>query len=146
MENTTDTTATDNADILIAKNDCYELFYSTGKNRIYLIILGFWKNRESVPGFLNDWDRALLHVQPSFTVLVDMRTMITHPQNMKSLHAEAQLKVKAAGVLQVANVMPSDKIASLQVGTIAEITQLPTSNFNTLQEAELWLDASAASV
>jgi transposase-like protein len=146
MQNTTDTTAFENSDIQIAKNECYELFYSKVRNRIYLRIFGFWKNKECVPDFLKDWDKALLHVNPSFTVLVDMRTMITHPQSMKSLHAEAQLKVKAAGVLQVANVMPFDKIASLQIGTIAEISKLPTTNFNTIQEAELWLDASAASL
>lgn len=145
MQHTTDTTAFDASDIQIALNACYELFYSKVKNRIYSRIFGFWKNHECVPDFLNDWDKALLHVQPSFTVLVDMRTMITHPQSMKNLHAEAQLKVKAAGVLQVANVMPLDKIASLQIGTIADISKLPSSNFDTIQEAELWLDASAAS-
>lgn len=144
MENTTDTTAFDNADILVAKNECYELIYSKLKNRVYLTIIGFWKNKECVPDFLKDWDKVLVHVKPDFTILTDMRTMITHPPSLKSIHTAAQLKVKAAGVLQVANIMPIDRIASLQIGTIAATTNLPTTNFTTLQEAELWLDRSVS--
>ncbi|MDX5419276.1 MAG: hypothetical protein LPK09_08660 [Hymenobacteraceae bacterium] len=124
----------------IAKNKCYELAYDESKNRIYYSILGFWKSTENIPDFLNDWNKTLAAVSPGFTLLIDMRTMITHPQQLNSLHEESQRKVKAMGVSKVANVMPTDKIANLQVAAISSRTDLPIRNFETTMEAEHWLD------
>jgi hypothetical protein len=140
MENRIENIAFNAPNIQVAKNVCYELSYNETKNRIYFKICGFWKNKECVSEFLNDWDRALELTQPGFTVLTDMRTMITHPQSLKSLHVEAQHKVKAAGVLHVAHIMSEDKIANLQIEAIADTTHLPSRNFDSLQEAEQWLD------
>lgn len=124
----------------IARNKCYVISYSEAKNRIYFSILGFWKNHKSVPEFLNDWDKALQMASPEFTMLVDMRTMITHPQHLYGLHEEALQKVRTARVIRVANVMPHDKIASLQAAEIIKSVELPTENFETCQAAERWLD------
>ena len=141
MENNVENTAFDAPNIQVAKNIYYELLYNETKNRIYFKICGFWKNKGVVPELLDDWDKALTYVQPKFTVITDMSTMITHPQELKNLHAEAQHKVRAAGVLQVANILPDDKIARLQIAAIADTTQLPSRNFDSLEEAEQWLDS-----
>ena len=129
----------------IANNSCYDLAYDRSKNRVYFTIHGYWKNAEAVPELLADWDKALGQIHPGFTVIIDMRSMITHPQGLNKLHAEAQQKVAASGVSKVANVMPTDKIASLQVAEIINCTNLPSKNFNSLPEAEEWLDHAAVS-
>ncbi|HEY4651188.1 MAG TPA: hypothetical protein VIG72_07225, partial [Pontibacter sp.] len=101
----------DNSYEYVARNTCYDLIVDKAKNRIYFTIHGFWKNRESVPALLDDWKKSIALTQTGFTVLADMRTMITHPQDMNALHIAAQQLVIDAGVSQVANVLPTDKIA-----------------------------------
>lgn len=126
--------------VQIAMNSCYDMLFDGTKNRVYFTIHGFWKNRESVSEFLSDWSKAVGLTRPGFSVLIDLRTMITHPQELNSLHQEAHTLVMKAGVKKVANVMPFDKIAYLQIQSLEEGTNLPTKNFNTFEEAEQWLD------
>lgn len=124
----------------IAHNNCYTLSFDETKNRIYYSILGYWKNHESIPSFLTDWDKTLQLAASGFDLLVDMRTMLTHPQQLNSLHEEALQKVIAGGVSRVANVMPHDKIASLQAAEILKNVNLPTQNFETCEAGEQWLN------
>lgn len=128
----------------IARNKCYEISYSEIKNRLYFIVLGFWKNKESVPELLHDWEKALRLVTPGFTVLIDMRTMITHPQELNVLHEKFMQMVRDAGVSRVVNVTPNDKIASLQVGEIAVRSNLEIQTFDTFEAADKWLDKHSA--
>ncbi|WP_299706251.1 hypothetical protein [uncultured Pontibacter sp.] len=128
----------------IARNKCYEISYSKTKNRLYFNVLGFWKNKESVPDLLHDWEKALSLVSPGFTVLVDMRTMITHPQELNGLHEEFMQMAQDAHVSRVVNVMPDDKIASLQVGEIVLRSNMQIQTFDTFEAADKWLDQPSA--
>jgi hypothetical protein len=124
----------------IARNKCYEISYSEVKDRLYFNVLGFWKNKESVPELLHDWEKALRLTRPGFTLLIDMRTMITHPQELNGLHEKFMQMVRNAGVSHVVNVMPNDRIASLQVAAIATRTDLSAQHFDTCEAAERWLN------
>lgn len=128
----------------IANNTCYALSFELTKNRIYYSILGYWKNQEGIPDFLADWDKILQLVDSGFDLLVDMRTMLTHPQELNSLHEEAFQKVRIGRVSRIANVMPLDRIASLQVTEIIKKVNLPSQNFETCEAAEQWLDETIA--
>ncbi|GGG10329.1 hypothetical protein [Pontibacter amylolyticus] len=128
----------------VVRNTCYEIGYDGIRNRLYFSILGFWKNTDIVPDFLKDWDRALQLVSPGFTLLIDMRTMITHPQQLTDLHEESQRKMRAAGLSRIANVMPLDKIASLQVADSIKKIELPSQHFETCEAAQQWLDKTMA--
>ncbi|MER2997455.1 hypothetical protein [Pontibacter populi] len=130
----------DNASEQIASNSSYELKIDKAKNRIYFTIHGYWKSKEVVPAFIEDWKKAVSLTQANFTVLTDMRSMITHPQELNELHLEAQKLVIEAGVKQVANVLPTDKIANLQASSIVSNTTLPYRNFNSCEEAEAYLN------
>ncbi|MEJ8757564.1 hypothetical protein WG947_11175 [Pontibacter sp. H259] len=133
-------TTPESASEKIASNTCYELMVDRAKNRIYFSILGYWKNKDVVPAFLEDWKKAVALTQPGFTVLTDMRLMITHPQELHELHLAAQKFVMEAGVKHVANVLPVDKIANLQANSISSTIKFPSQNFNTCEEAETWLN------
>lgn len=124
----------------VARNSCYEIDYDGIRNRLNFSILGYWKNQDSVPDYLTDWDKALQLVSSGFTLLVDMRTMITHPQELNSLHEESQRKMKVAGLNRIAYVMPTDKIASLQVADIIKRAEVPVHHFKTFEAAQRWLD------
>lgn len=123
----------------VAHNACYGISYDAVKCRVYFDVIGFWKNHASVPEFLKDWDKVLQLVKKGFTMLVDMRTMITHPQQLNDLHKESMDKVLSAGVGRVAYVMPNDKIACFQVIDNGMNPELNTQQFSTCEEAEQWL-------
>ncbi|PKV67209.1 hypothetical protein [Pontibacter ramchanderi] len=128
----------------VARNSCYEISFDATRNSIHYKILGFWKNEDSIPHFLKDWDKALQLVSPGFTLLIDMRTMITHPQQLNKLHEESQQKMKEAGLNRIANVMPVDRIAGLQVAESIRKIELPSHHFDTCEAAQEWLDKPMA--
>ena len=126
--------------VQVALNDCYMMCYDKAKNRICFTIYGFWKNKECVSDFITDWQKALSISKPGFTCITDMRTMITHPQELSSLHIQAYKLLTDAGVKKVAHVMPTDKIAYLQVHSIYEKSSLPAKAFTNYEQADEWLD------
>lgn len=125
---------------LVAKNQCYELLYMPAKNRLYLSIFGFWKSRSAVSQYLSDLKEALTLVKPGFTLLLDLRTMITHPQSVMSLHIEALALLQEAGLKKGACVNPSDRIATLQVDDTIMQSHLASQRFTSYPEAEAWLE------
>ena len=125
----------------VAQNHCYELLYDSVKNRIYLIIKGFWKNKETVPNYISDMQKVLKLAKPGFSLLSDLRTMITHPQRLCSLHVEAQTLLRESGLVRVARVEPEDRIATLQLKEIMSKSGLPLKRFTSCEEAEAWLSS-----
>ncbi|RDV14374.1 hypothetical protein DXT99_14715 [Pontibacter diazotrophicus] len=139
MYSTDQNTASNEYKIVVAQNQCYELLYDSVKNRIYFIVKGFWKNKEAVPHYLKDIEKALKLAKPGFSLLSDLRTMITHPQRLCSMHIEAQTLLRKAGLNRVASVEPLDRIATLQLKEIMAKSELPLKRFTSCQEAETWL-------
>ena len=139
MYSTDQNTASNEYKIVVAQNHCYELLYDSMKNRIYFIIKGFWKNKEAVPHYLNDIQKALKLAKPGFSLLSDLRTMITHPQRLCRMHIEAQTLLRKAGLVRAASVEPVDRIATLQLQEIMTKSQVPLKRFSSCQEAEAWL-------
>lgn len=125
---------------LVAQTKCYELLYNLSKNRIYLTINGFWKSRGIVSSFIPDLKKALQLTQPGFTLLADLRSMITHPQSVMALHIEGMTLIRQAGIRKGANIAPADHIATLQVEDTITQSHLPLRRFTSYSEAETWLD------
>ncbi|WP_266203635.1 hypothetical protein [Pontibacter kalidii] len=131
----------ENSKLLVARNKCYELLYMPLKNRIYLHIFGFWKSKSQAPEYYPDLQKALALMQPGgFSLLLDLRTMITHPQAVMGKHIEALGLLKEAGLRKAACVDPADRIASLQVNDTIVQSHLSTKRFTSYSEAEAWLN------
>ncbi len=125
--------------INIEQNPFYELAVSTQKNRIYLKIIGFWRNEAAVPNYLKDWNKALGLVRKDFTVLTDATQMKIHPPDVRLLHEQAQAAILKAGVSKVAEIL-TDRISEIQLDNVAKVTLFPKKNFISQEEAEKWLD------
>lgn len=124
---------------IISDNKYYKLAVAPEKNRAYLTIFGFWRNKEAVPEYLKDWTRATSYLKKGFTLLTDASEMKTHPKDVQKLHEEAQAIVLKAGVIKVAEIM-KDNVAELQLNAVAKATHFPKKNFKTVEDAEKWLD------
>jgi hypothetical protein len=125
--------------ITIAKNSKYELSVNPEKNRAYLTIFGFWRNKEEVSDYISDWKKALTHLKRGFTLLTDASEMKIHPQDVKNLHQEAQELITKAGVKQVAEVL-KDAFSTAQLNKVAADSTMPKKNFASREEAENFLD------
>lgn len=124
---------------IVADNRNYRLSVDTEKNRAYLKIKGFWRNKESVPNYLTDWRQAARMLKRKFTLLTDASEMVTHPPEVRTLHEEAQSIIVRAGVFRIAEVVKND-IAEIQLDAMAKKTLLPKENFKTWEDAERWLE------
>ena len=129
--------------MIIAQTPQYEISVAKAKNRAYLRIIGFWRNPEQVPNYLEDWKKAVAVLSPGFTLLTDAREMKIHPAAVRTLHEEAQSLIMKAGLLRVAEVQ-ADKIAEMQLDGVSSDTNMPKRNFNDPVEAERWLDSLQA--
>ncbi|GAB3194968.1 hypothetical protein GCM10027293_04390 [Pontibacter aydingkolensis] len=125
---------------VVAKTDCYELLFNAETNRIYFTILGFWKNGDVVPDLLSDLNKALAITQKGFTLLADLSAMVTHPQQLNSLHIQLQKNISDAGLSCGAYVEPTDKIANFQIEQTIKTSQINLKRFGSLHEAEEWLN------
>ena len=130
----------DNSSSLISQNQCYTLLYNPHKNWLHFIIKGYWKNLGQVPDYLSDFKKAKAAVQPGFKLLLDLRTMITHPQAVMSLHIEGFELLKSAGLSKSAFICPTDRIARLQVEETLSQSHLLSKRFDTYEEAVTWLE------
>lgn len=122
----------------IANNNHYTLSVDREKNRAYLKIKGFWSKREVVPNYIPDWKKAVSLLKKDFTLLTDASEMRTHPQEVRTLHEEAQEIIVKSGVTRIAEIVKDD-IAEIQLNAMAKKTHLPKRNFRSMSEAEQWL-------
>ncbi|WP_460880250.1 hypothetical protein [Pontibacter rugosus] len=124
---------------MVAQNKSYELLYSSAEKRIYLAIKGFWKNTSVAPDYLEDLQKTIDLTVPGFSVLLDLRNMITHPQKVMCLHVEAHKLLMDAGLKIAASIEPDDHIFALQIDDMVNKSQLPLSRFTSYNQAEAWI-------
>ncbi|WNB17939.1 hypothetical protein [Marivirga arenosa] len=125
--------------ITIAENKQYSIKVDVSKNRAYLKIIGFWRNKEDIPGYLNDWDKAIGKLKTGFTLLTDATEMKIHPGDVRDVHSKAQKKVIDAGIRKVAELHNSGG-QEMQLDSVSKETGMPKKNFDNEEDANKWLD------
>lgn len=126
--------------ITIAENAQYSLKVDITKNRAFLKINGFWRKKEDIPGYLQDWDEAIKKLSNGFTLLTDATEMTIHPGDVRDVHSKAQEKITKAGVKKVAE-LHDEKVSIMQLDSVSRESGMPKKNFNNKEEALKWLDA-----
>jgi len=125
--------------ITIAENEQYSLKVDITKNRAFLKINGFWRNKEDIPAYLNDWDETINKLSSDFTLLTDATEMAIHPGDVRDVHSKAQEKIVKAGVKKVAE-LHTENVAVMQLDSVSNESGMPKKNFNHKEEAIEWLD------
>lgn len=126
---------------VVATTKAYDLLADTNKNRIYLTIHGFWPGVDTAANYVADWEKALKLVKPGFTVLTDVRTMVTHPAEViQGLHIPAQKLIVEHGLLRTVEVVPANIIAEMQIDRISKVSEMPKDKYSSIEEAEAYLD------
>ncbi|WP_375579727.1 hypothetical protein ABWH96_01215 [Marivirga tractuosa] len=125
--------------ITIAENEQYSLKVDITKNRAFLKINGFWRNKEDIPGYLQDWDEAINKLSKDFTLLTDATEMAIHPGDVRDVHSKAQEKIVTAGVKKVAE-LHTENVSIMQLDSVSKESGMPKKNFNKEEEAINWLN------
>jgi hypothetical protein len=124
---------------VINENKHYQIGIDKDQNRAFITIAGFWRNPEEVSEYLPDLDRALVQLQPGFTLLTDLSQMKTHPQTLNPVHLAAQQLLLSRGLTQTAEVV-SSSIVQFQTESLSKQSAMPLRQFNSLEEASAYLD------
>lgn len=124
------------------KNEYYEIYIDKGKNRSYVTLRGYWKNLYNVPNLYRDFLAVPKKLRPEYTSLLDMREFKTPGQDVINMfikiendNARINERRKAARVVS----QPLEKLAADRIGRDSGVKE-STAFFNTLEEAEAWLD------
>ncbi len=128
---------------MVAENEYYDAYVDKGRNRMYWTFRGFWKDVSVVPDYRIDNRKCLDMLLPGFTVLLDMREMKTPPADVIDLHMENLKAVENAGMKCQAQVIDQAilKIAGSRVLREAHMEE-KMRQFNTVEEADNWLDSA----
>ncbi len=126
--------------INIASNALYEIHVLPEKNRMKIRIIGFWRNPEVVPDYLSDLDKATKLLTSGFTVLADLREMLTHPTSVLDIHERGFQITKEAGVRCSAEVIDYD-MAKKQMDRMYRENMVKQNKFDTIEEATQFLDS-----
>jgi hypothetical protein len=124
----------------IAKNENYEIYVDTDKNRSYIKIVGRWMSRDKVRDFFADWKKAASYMKPNFTIFADIRLMKSVSKEVEKLHQEIQIYLVEQGLLVTAQLASIDDLADYQVHRSTQRSNFTIFKFATKEEAEAYLD------
>lgn len=125
---------------VIAENKYYEINIDTQKNRIYLKVFGIWKDKAEVDTYPEDLKTASSLLARGFTIVADLRKMIPPTKDeIEEIHNKAQTVLIQSGLDRSAEVV-SSVITKMAAGRYANKTGLKKMVFNSIEDAEEWLD------
>jgi hypothetical protein len=124
----------------IAQNEYYVIAVDPGKNRMYLTLIGYWKSRAEVPKYLDDLKKGTRELSKGYTILTDVTKMKAPPQDVVSLHTEAQKVVLAAGLSKTAELVGSNIITKMSVDRFSKESGMYKGTFDSWRDADEWLD------
>lgn len=132
----------------IAKTPLYELAVDTSVNRLYVKSIGFWRNPDSVPHYIEDMKKALALLRPDFQCLNDTSELFTTPLAVQEQVIFPTVKLlQEAGLKTTAIILPKEEISKMSTTRIAGEVKRSTAKveyFGNREEAEEWLEALLA--
>jgi hypothetical protein len=121
-------------------NDHYAIDIDQQKNRVYLVLQGFWQHKSSVENFLEDIQTALEKVQDNFTLIVDLTHYDGTSSGMHNIHVEAQKLAKQKHLSKIAEIFSENQMVKMFSEMYSKESGINTMAFKSMDHAERWLD------
>ena len=125
----------------IVSNEYFRIEVDNSKNRIYASFFGFWSKMEIMDEYLSYLTKALAAIKKGFTLLADLRTFKTLPNDLVAKQKLAMEDLAKAGMSKVAVILPQSVISEVQLKSSMNETAMPEKQFSTVKKGEEWLDA-----
>jgi hypothetical protein len=124
----------------VASTDHYVIEVDESKNRLHFRMKGSWTDAAKVPAWLGDVSKALTHLSPGFTELIDWTEVgaIT----LTDYIAGAQDLAMKAGLRKAARLYTEERFLKTQMDVLSQKTGFPVKSFFDRAEAEAWLDSA----
>lgn len=123
-----------------ASTDFYTIGVDRAKNRLFITYKGAWIRPAQVPDFVTDHAQALKLLSPGFTALVDVRQM--ESMLLTDFVQQVQMDALKAGIRKAARVYDRPTFIQVQAEHIHKKTGLSSKAFDSVADAEAWLDES----
>jgi hypothetical protein len=124
----------------IASNSYYDIAVDTARNRIYLVIKGFWQTKDLVPHYIDDVGEAISLLRPGFTVLANLTRMVTPTAEVGAVHRQAQKLLVNSGLARSAEIV-NDLLLTNVIDEYAGESKMIRRVFYDSGFAEVWLDS-----
>ncbi len=125
---------------IISKTPHYSLEIDILKKRAYFTVLNRWNGIEDFSTFNDSWYKAVQALQPSFTILADLRRMPILSKQVEGLFSEMHNYFMENGLFRVAEVASMNDISELQISRLEERNEITQNRFATIEAAEKYLD------
>ena len=111
------------------------------KNRIYITISGYL-SREGAEKLKEEYRAAVSGCSPGFTVLTDAREFKPGSSEVQEIVTAMSVLDGEAGCRKVARVVGNKPLGGMQIDRLAKtVATYPARNFETVAEAEVYLDS-----
>jgi hypothetical protein len=127
--------------ISISKTDYYSIEIDAGKNRAYLTFIGFCKNEDEMPTFLDDVSKAARQLRNGFTLLTNAVDFKTPSPEVSALHEKSQKIWIEKGLSKTAEILPETATTQIALNRYSKATGMKKKAFSQEKEAEAWLDS-----
>jgi hypothetical protein len=122
----------------IASTEFYTIGVDRTRNRLFITYKGAWTKPSQVPDFVKDHAKAIGLLSGGFTALVDVRAMET--MLLTDLVKRVQVDALEAGILKAARVYDRPTFIQIQAEQIHKKTGMKSMSFNSVADAEAWLE------
>ena len=124
---------------LIGENEFYRIQIDKGRNRLFILLMGLWKNEQKdVPDWMKHFTEAVTTLKPGFSALVDLTKMTGTV--VPDAFARAQVVALENGIAKVAEIHRHGSFVEAQVRKVSTESGLPIARFYDREEAIIWLD------
>ncbi|TGD81172.1 hypothetical protein [Hymenobacter wooponensis] len=131
---------------LVAYRPEYRIYLDTRLNMLLYEQLEEMTFAKQLPYYLGDWERALEQVQPSFTVLYDVRRTLGPNTDLLPTFFRSYGLMLAAGIAMLAEVYPAGLAPTPVNRILSQLFALPTRQFTDVTAAEDFLLGYGTSV
>jgi len=122
----------------IASTDFYSIHVDTAKNRLFVTYRGAWTKPTQVPNFLKDHSEAIKELTPGYTALIDFRKM--EAILLTDFMEKVQIDSIQTGIRKAARIYDRPTFIQIQADHIGKKTGLNARAFESIAEAEAWLE------
>jgi hypothetical protein len=124
---------------LVAYRPEYRIYLDTRLNMLLYEQLEEMTFAKQLPYYLRDWQQALEQVQPSFTVLYDVRRTLGPNTDLLPAFFRSYWLMLAAGIAMLAEVHPAGSMPMPVNRILSQLFSLPTRQFTDVTAAEDFL-------
>lgn len=123
------------------QKDMYSISVDKAKNRMHILFLGHWAVPEDIPRYTDHVAQATSRLTPGYTILAEILDKKPPTLKVTPIHKKGQQIMKESGVSKTGVVVSKGQfLQKMSLSVVGRLSGMTVKTFNTIAEAEAWLD------